>query len=417
MKPRRSRLEVGSTGLLYMAITALTFGAAFYSQANLMFLALGLLVGGLVVSLGWVWIGMRGLYIERLPVTHGVAGEELVLRYRLTKGSRMPAFSLVIQETWGRGPKGYKRRGPVTDKPRRLLERPTGWVTHLGSKQTVQAQASCWPARRGRLPLERIEVYCDFPFGIIRRVLVFDAAEEVTVLPRMRRMTRQAMGAITRLDAGGYHQLDKEGGTEEFYSLRRYRKGDSLKVIDWKHTARTGKLLSRELTQPVPPTLMILLDLSDYAPADPDDTPPPRDAEAELRIDRAIALTASLVCDAFIAGYRVGLVVSGAQCEPMGAHHSLPHRSKALEQLALLEAGTAPPLSRQIGAAPSVVVRPGAGTGRAVRLGRHGVTLFGDDLNRLTVYAQPRHLLSQRVQPKRAATTPAASAPAVKEAG
>lgn len=395
-------MEVGPTGWVYLLVSALTLGAAVYSQANMMFLALGLLAGGLVVSLVWVWAGLRGLTLERETVSHGVAGEELVLHYRLRKRSRVPGFSLVLTETWGKGMRGYRRSGPMVQRPRRLKERPTGWVMHLPGGGVCHAQASCWPARRGVLDLQRVEVHTDFPFGLLRRVLVFDSPSEVMVLPRIRRMTRRAMAGVTRLDAGGFHHLDKEGGTEEFYSLRDYRKGDSLKVIDWKHTARTGKLLSRELTQPAPPTLRVLLDLGATAMEKADGPQREVDEKELLRIDRAVVLTASLLCDAVAAGYRVGLTVSGADVDPLAPHRSLPHRTEALERLAQLEPGTAPPITRYTGEAPSVIVRPGRGdTGRTIRAGRRAVELFGDDLELLTEYAQPEHVLRLHANPGR----------------
>jgi len=293
----------------------------------------------------------------------------------------------------------------MAERPRRLLAKPKGWVMHLACRHVCQAQASCWPARRGTLPLQRIEVATDFPFGILRRVLVFEDPDEVLVLPRMRRMTRQAMSAITRLDAGGYNHLDKEGGTEEFYSLRKYRKGDALKVIDWKHSAKTNKLLSRELTQPIPPTLAILLDLSAYSPSTDDGDVPKISEEQQLEVDRAVALTASLICDAYVTGYRIGLMVSGAQGEPLRPHHSLPHRARALEMLANLEAGSAPPIQRFTGEAPSVIVRPGEGqaNSRAIRAGRRALELFGNDLEQLTIYAPPHALLGQRPQRRKGA--------------
>lgn len=396
MKPDRSRVELGPTGPMFMLIAALATGVAIYTQANLMFIVLGLLVGGLLASVLWLWAGMRGLTLERLPVAHGVAGEELVLRYQLVKHSRVPGFSIVITETWGRGPRGYKRYGPLAEKPGRLLARPTGWVMHLTGEQPCQAQASCWPIRRGKLELQRVELHTDFPFGLLRRVVVFHMPEEVLILPRIRRVTRQAMTAVTRLDAGGYNQLDKEGGTEEFYSLRRYRKGDSLKVIDWKHTAKTGKLLSRELTQPAPPTLMILLDLSDYAPEKMGELAPTLSPEALLGVDRAVALTASLICDAYITGYRVGLMVSGAVVDTIRPHRSLPHRTRMLETLAQVEPGTAPAIRRAAGEVPSVIIRPGQGGSLAIRPGRRTIELYGDSLDQLTLYNPPEALLRQR---------------------
>jgi uncharacterized protein (DUF58 family) len=407
-RPTYTRLQVGPTGLVYLFVLTAAAGAAFYTQANLMFLAVGLLLGALFVSLFWVWLSLREIEIERQPPDHGVTGDEMVFRYQLTKRSRLPAFSLVLTETWGRGKRGYRKHGPMREQPPRLLERPTGWVMHLGAGQTLQGQASCWPTRRGDLELSRIEVHSDFPFGLVRRVLVFDHTDCVLVLPRLYRVTRGVMTKITRLDAGGYHQLDKEGGSEEFFALRDYRMGDSLKVIDWKHSAKVGKLVSRELTQPVPPSLVIYLDLSSYAPLRAGGDPPRIGPDDMRRIDRAVDLAASLVCDAYQAGYRVGLIVNGAESAALRAHHSLPHRGKLLETLARLKPGSAPALHRYTGEAPSVIVRPDRGKTQAVKTGRRAVVISGEDLERLCVQTETRHALAVRSAPSARRDAPAA---------
>lgn len=394
MKPSRSRLEVGPTGWVYGFVLVLTLGAALFTQANLMFMALGVLAGVLFGSLLWAWFSMRGIELERLAVSHGVAGEELVLRYTLAKTGRVPAFSLVLTETWGKGRSAYKKSGPMQERPQRLRDRPTGWVTHLAGDAVCQAHSSCWPMRRGHLNLHAIELHSDFPFGVIRRVVIFESSQEVLVLPRLYRMTRQAMGAVTRLDAGGFHQLDKEGGNEEFYCLREYRKGDSMKVIDWKHSARTGELRSRQLTQPVPPSLVILLDLSRYAPPKTGGPEPQRSEEDEQAIDRAISLAASLACDAYLAGYRVGLHIDGADTQPLRPHHSHPHRAAILETLALVHVGSAPAGVRSSSETPSVIIQAGGERGATRR--RRAVMLLGDELDKLTVPTAPNQILAAR---------------------
>lgn len=395
-RPRYTRLQIGPTGWAYLFVLAAASAAALYTQANLMFLAVGLLIGALVMSLLWVGLALRGIELERLAPDHGVTGDELVMRYRLTKRSIMPAFSLVLTESWPRSSSGKRQKSPLNEQPPRLLERPTGWVMHIGPGQTLQAQSSCWPTRRGDLELQRIELHSDFPFGLVRRVLVFEAPESILILPKLYRVTRSVMTKITRLDAGGYHQLDKEGGTEEFFALRDYRMGDGLKVIDWKHSSKVGKLVSREMTQPAAMSLVIFLDLSEFAPISDESQAMPIVPDEMRRIDRAIDLAASLICDAYQAGYRVGLIVNGADAPPMPAHHALPHRGKLLETLSRLTPGSAPAMRRFTGETPSVIVRPGRTKSQAVRSGRRAVVLSGEDLEHLCIQTDSRLVLATR---------------------
>src|SRR5690606_15223189 len=100
--------------------TALIVGAANYTQANLLFWAFGLMIGGFVVSMLLAWQSLRGLEVQRLLPSHGVCGEPLVVRYQIKNRGWLPAFSLIVQETWGKGERGWKRIGPVAEQPPRL---------------------------------------------------------------------------------------------------------------------------------------------------------------------------------------------------------------------------------------------------------------------------------------------------------
>jgi len=88
-------------------------------------------------------------------------------------------------------------------------------------------------------------------------------------------------------------------------------------------------------------------------------------AAAREEAERAIALTASVICDAYLHGCDVGLVVWGVLCPAFALRHTLPHRQRILEALATLDvdepgrAGpeTTIPHPRRI--EPTAVVRPG----------------------------------------------------------
>jgi hypothetical protein len=113
------------------------------------------------------------------------------------------------------------------------------------------------------------------------------------------------------------------------------------------------------MTQPSPPQLMLALDLGGNGSA-----PTGADAEAAREdVERAISLAASVICDAYLHGCDIGLVVWGAACAPFRLHHTLPHRQRILEALATLDLDRRDEAGGELGGArlePTVVVRPGA---------------------------------------------------------
>jgi uncharacterized protein (DUF58 family) len=354
---------------MYFMVTGLILAVAIYAQASLLYWAFGLMVGGLIVSVVLAWLMMSGLTVQRVQPSHGVAGEAMVLRYQLTNHKRwLPAFGVVIAEGWGKGLNGWRRTGPLEDAPRKLKGRPHGWVLHLGPNQQVQAEAPCWPLRRGHLQFEKILVSTSFPFGVIRRILEFPQPLQMLVYPHLYRMNRRVLFSLSEADPQGRKMLERAGGHEEFFGLREYRAGDSLKTIDWKRSAKTGKLVSREMTQPSPPKIMVALDLTLPDAEEPQERSGPlgmfrsrrkTGEDREVRVERAVSLTASLVCDAYFHGYQVGLMVMGVPCTPFPVHHSLPHRTRILEALSQLDTDLTVDAPTSLPSYPSVVVRAG----------------------------------------------------------
>lgn len=417
MKHNRTRYSLGHGGLVYIVTTGLILGAAIYTQANLLFWGFGLMIGGLIVSLLLTIQTMRKIEVRRLLPAHGVVREHLAVRYHVTNRSWLPVFSMTISENWGRGRSGWKRSGPIAESPYRLRGRPYGWVMHIGPQQSIQAEAPCWPARRGPLRFERIVVATSFPFGMVRKLVEFDQSAELVVYPRLFRMTRRLITSLSEMDVSGRKHVERAGGTEEFFGLREYRVGDSLKMVDWKRTARTGEMVAREMTQPTPPRMMVLLDLTRTAEAveagagRPEPEPAGRRRRAHRRRredlrspaaraeDRAISLTASLICDAYFHGCQIGLAVIGAACPVFSVHHSLPHRTRMLEALARLDTST--PTTARPDVTPSVVIWPGNGRWDAKTARARVVTLGAADMDEYIVNprSETSTLLSRRVLP------------------
>ncbi|MBI1335951.1 MAG: DUF58 domain-containing protein [Phycisphaera sp.] len=395
----RARTTVGPGGMMYLIIAGMILGVAIYMQANLLFWAFGLMVGGLLVSLVISWLMMRGIVVERLMPEHGVAGEMLMLRYRIENNNLWTAaFGVVIYETWGKGSRGYKKQGPIADWPRRLMGRPFGWVLHVGPRQAVQAQAPIWPQRRGVLGFEKIVVSTSFPFGIVRRSLVFYRPGELLIYPRLYRLNRRLLASATLNDIGGRKHVDRSGGNEEFFGLRKYNPGDSVRKIDWKHSAKTGTLVCRENTRPNPPRIMLALDLVELSGQTPEEEKPqtkhrkdktghsqsdvPRTLTRHESIERAVSLAASMICDAHLHGYQVGLVVAGMPSLFYPMHHSLPHRTKMLECLSRLDLTSRRLNPTALPLMPSVVIGTGPGFDSANSRALH---LSADDLERYVV--------------------------------
>ena len=351
------RIQFGPGSVIYLMVCTLVLFAAVYTQANLLFWALGLVIGALVVSVVFTWLSLRGIEVHRLAPSRGVAGEPLVLRYDVVNRSRFACFSMEIIETWGGRFRGWRREGPLAQDMPRLKGRPFGWVLHIGPGQTIQAEAPCWPLRRGPLRFEQVIVRTGFPFGIIRKSIVFQQPGEALIYPPLRRLSRQAALSLSGTDVRNARHSDRSGGMDEFFGLRPYRPGDNYKLIDWKHSAKVSRLVSREMTQPRPPRMMILLDLRlpDHSDTNPQREPVDKNLWTACQ-EEAINLAGSLIREAFLHNLHVGLAIAGAAGNAIPMYHSKSHRQRLLDTLAMIEFD--PTQNQHTPAPPTVLVRP-----------------------------------------------------------
>lgn len=166
---------------------------------------------------------------------------------------------------------------------------------------------------RGRLKLPRVTFSSRFPFGLFRVWSYADLSLVAFVYPAPER-NAPPLPQLARPD-------DAEDGTLSVASddgidqLRRYRTGDPLHRIAWKHSARTGRMLSRTGATPRQPGCWL----------DWDALPPGMDTEARL----------SRLCAWVLAAgdeFEIGLRLPGVALPPA---QGAAHRRACLEALAV----------------------------------------------------------------------------------
>lgn len=104
-----------------------------------------------------------------------------------------------------------------------------------------------WPAQRGRLA---------GPLGLAWWWRRLDVEFELRVTPRL--LGAQATPA--RGAHSGLRERPRVGAGSELLQLREYQPGDPQSLIDWKASARTGRLISREHTADQHLDILIAID-------------------------------------------------------------------------------------------------------------------------------------------------------------
>ncbi len=101
------------------------------------------------------------------------------------------------------------------------------------------------PRRRGELRTERVVVRVPGPLGLAGRQREISAPGRIRVLPAFssRRHLASRVARLRELD--GNTSIQVRGQGTEFDSLREYVRGDDVRSIDWRATARAGTTMLR----------------------------------------------------------------------------------------------------------------------------------------------------------------------------
>ncbi len=229
---------------LLLGWTLLGLVASVWPKALLPWRSLGWVILGLVLvdALGALW--PRRLAVERhLPSSLAVGVWKEV---RLTL--RNPSYLSAWIETFDHHPLDFEARG----LPQRHRVPARGYL---------ELTYELCPLERGRHlfgPVQmRVEGFLGLLAGLRRRA----CPQEVKVFPDFAAVAHYALLATdNRLSALGILRRPRRGEGMDFHQLREFRTGDSLRRIDWKATARTRKLISREYQDERDQQVVFLLD-------------------------------------------------------------------------------------------------------------------------------------------------------------
>lgn len=266
-------------GFYYLLVVAFVFLAAMIADMNLLMILAGMLAGPLWFGYRWVGLTLRDIVVaRRLPPTVG-AGDPLVVAVEVhNQRGDLGSWALVVEEPVERISTGQ------------VVARPVVFFPYVPAGQSrVRAYRGQIP-QRGRYRFGPFRVSTRFPFGFFRRVLSVGSAQELTVYPRLGRLTQQWLRRHHESFEGAERREHRHGEAwGDFYGVRPWRLGDSRRLIHWRSSARRGALVVRQFEQQRNRDLAVLVDL--WQPAAPE----PSHLE---NVELAVSFAATIVAEA-----------------------------------------------------------------------------------------------------------------------
>lgn len=314
---RRPSLDFSLTGLVYCSMMMFMGLAAMNTQANLLFGVFGLMIGILIISVMISRIVLRKLKINRDLPAHAVVGESMTVYYQITNQKRRwPSLSVRLTELDSTG--GFA-------KP------PQCYLLHAAPTVTATVPVEILPTRRGLLELDHFQLSTSFPFGFIKRAVIDRRKDGICVFPALADLDPRVIALCRSADREGEASRPQPGGVDEFYGVREYRPGDNPRHIYWRRSARTGVLVSKDMTRMSPPRMVLLVDTYLPEPALP---------EQRARVERVIAMAASIAWTALEQELAVGLVAWSGKPVSLSPTRGKQQRDELLTVLARLPVNT-----------------------------------------------------------------------------
>jgi len=242
--------------------------AAVYSGNNLFYLILSLQLAAAITSGVAARLSLRSLFVSLQVPQNVFEREDVSIKITLKNEKRMlSSFSILVEDF-----------SLIRERKRLRILRMLRWHrsarhSRSGDSSPVLLHAVYFPAipagksrsalisqsfaHRGKYRLDGLRLSTRFPFGLFRRGERVSVTGEVLVYPSIREISSNLHLLPFR---SGKLEGKRAGHGESLYAIREYQDGENARLIHWKATAKTGKLMAREYARDEESEFCLILD-------------------------------------------------------------------------------------------------------------------------------------------------------------
>ena len=329
-------------GVGFLIALGVVVPLSFDTENNVAYQLLCLLVAMLAVSFAFGWWFRSAVEIERvLPrfASVGVSVQYRVVVRNLAPRAQAgltfietlpdvrPPLSEWIAFQWAE--ERRLRRIPIWRRrmrhPFRLARVNEAEIPVLPAGQSSDLDLRLTPLRRGMIHFQSATVGRTDPLGLFRALRQQPLAQSLLVLPKRYFIPAVALPGAMKYQQGGVAMASSVGQSDEFVSLRDYRRGDPYRHIHWRSWAKTGTPIVKEFEDEFFVRHALVLDTFSADPY----------GEA---FEEAVSVAASFACTVQTQESLLDLLFAGTEAYCMTAGRGLAHADQLLEVLASVSA-------------------------------------------------------------------------------
>ncbi len=275
-------------GIVYLAGIFIVALAALNTGNNLLFLVLGCMLAGIILSGILSRITLTGIELHLELPEHVFAGEPAPAMVELTNLKRvMPSFALRVTGQKIDG-KSSAAETQTSANGAALLDRPV-YFPYLPRGQAVRNRVELLFPKRGVYRQETLALRSRFPFGFLEKTRKLPARAEISVYPSIE--PTDTFYEILPLLSGELESYQRGRG-HDLYAIRDFVSTDGVRFVDWKASAKSGSMKVKEFAREDERRVLIAFDPFIAAKSDPaEENDPARAAET---FERAVSFCACL---------------------------------------------------------------------------------------------------------------------------
>lgn len=228
-----------------MFIGILVLIAGLNTRSNLLFFLVYIFSSIFIISFIVARLNLKNLEVKRK--IDRIAFQNQDMEVSLTLRSKSPVFFVNVVDKFLPG------SDAELDQDFYIYEIPDD------SGLTVKYRAK--PVIRGKFRLGPVRVESHYPFLLFEKSLTLNEYSTVIVYPEITRL--KSFPVYEQIMTHSNNKIiTSTGGSNEFFGVREYQDGDSIRIIDWKVSARLDELVVKEFEKPLGHSTFIMLDIN-----------------------------------------------------------------------------------------------------------------------------------------------------------
>ena len=239
--PFFTRYRLTREGWIYIAATVIVLSAAINTSNNLLYMILSALLAVMLLSGFLAGLNFRVVKVTaRLPA-YCFASQPFQMMVAVKNLKRVfPTFSVSVHAA----------------DPRRL-EFVRYYLPLIRARDQDTRNVTAVLSKRGRHGVEKVHLRSRYPFGFIVKRRPFPVDAECVAFPKI--LPSEALDIASQNILGTSESFERGDGMD-LYLIRDYQPSDSARHIDWKASAKTDTLKTREFAAEESRSILLVFD-------------------------------------------------------------------------------------------------------------------------------------------------------------